>query len=41
MTFEAWCKEVHGIDNMTFTLRHPKSQEELVEEYNKYNRRKT
>lgn len=38
MTFETWLEDVHHIDHMTFTLRHTKNQEKLIEEWNKYNR---
>lgn len=37
MTFETWCEEIHHIDHMTFTLRHPKNQEQIIEEWNEYN----
>jgi len=37
MTFETWLEEVHNIDHMTFTLRHPTVQAEMIREWNNYN----
>ena len=38
MTFNTWLKETHRIDHKTFGLRHPVNQQQIIEEFNEYQR---